>query len=63
MVHDPGRLLPDQRDWAAMRAGFHWPRPQRFNIARACCDAWAEAEAAGRAPSERIDQGRPPTAP
>ncbi|MCO8145438.1 AMP-binding protein [Rhodovulum tesquicola] len=38
------RLLPDQRDWDAMRAWFRWPVPERFNIARACCDDWAERD-------------------
>jgi acyl-coenzyme A synthetase/AMP-(fatty) acid ligase len=38
------RLLPVQGDWAAMRAGFRWPRPERFNIAERCCDSWARAE-------------------
>ncbi|MGC9418578.1 MAG: AMP-binding protein, partial [Rhodovulum sp.] len=41
------RLLPDQGDWDAMRAGFRWDIPERFNIARACCDDWA-AEAPNR---------------
>lgn len=35
------RLLPDQRDWEAMRAAFRWPVPERFNIAAVCCDNWA----------------------
>ena len=30
--------------WDALRAGFRWPRPARFNLARACVGAWAEAE-------------------
>ena len=28
-------------DWDSMRASFRWPRPERFNIAEACCDRWA----------------------
>jgi len=38
------RLLPDQRNWDAMREGFRWTIPERFNMARACCDSWAEEE-------------------
>ena len=30
----------------AVRAAFQWPSPERFNIARACCDVWADAEPA-----------------
>ena len=38
----PGRaILKIGGSWEAMRAGFAWPRPARFNIAEACCDAWA----------------------
>jgi acetyl-CoA synthetase len=38
------RLLPVQGDWAALRAGFRWPRPEYFNIAERCCDSWALSE-------------------
>jgi len=44
---DDRRLLPVQRDWDEMRAHFRWDIPERFNIAEACCDAWA-AEAPDR---------------
>jgi acetyl-CoA synthetase len=33
-------LRPD-RSWSDMRAGFVWPRPERFNIAEAICGRWA----------------------
>jgi acetyl-CoA synthetase len=36
-------LIPDGADWDDLRARFVWPRPARFNIAEACCDAWARA--------------------
>ena len=39
---DNRRLLPEGTSWAQMRAGFAWDVPARFNIARACCDSWAE---------------------
>jgi acetyl-CoA synthetase len=43
-MRDPGRaLIRPGGDWEALRAGFRWPRPKRFNIAEACCDAWARA--------------------
>ncbi len=38
------RVLPEIGDWRAMRAGFRWRVPARFNIARACCDSWAAAD-------------------
>ena len=28
--------------YAAARAGFSWPQPERLNIATAACDAWAD---------------------
>ena len=34
-------LLPDAPDYSALRERFHWDVPHRFNIAVACCDAWA----------------------
>ena len=44
-MREPGRpLLRPGADWDAMRAAFRWPRLRRFNIAEACCDAWARAE-------------------
>ncbi len=44
MLAEARRLIAAQGDWAAMRAGFRWPRPERFNIARACCDDWAAVD-------------------
>ncbi|MDJ0824527.1 MAG: AMP-binding protein [Rhodobacter sp.] len=38
---DERRVLPRIGDWAAMRAGFRWQVPARFNIAERCCDSWA----------------------
>ena len=35
------RLFREGGDWAALRAGFRWQVPGRFNIAAACCDDWA----------------------
>ena len=40
----PRRMIESFGDWAAMRAAFRWRIPARFNIAIACCDAWAMAE-------------------
>ena len=33
--------LPQADDFEALRANFQWTVPERFNIAAACCDAWA----------------------
>ncbi|MCT4684121.1 MAG: AMP-binding protein, partial [Roseicyclus sp.] len=42
MPDTPDRRLFTQRaGWEALRAGFRWDMPRRFNIARACCDDWA----------------------
>ncbi len=30
--------------WEALRAGFRWDLPSRFNMAEACCTRWALAE-------------------
>jgi len=38
------RVIDQTQDWAALRAGFRWNIPARFNIARACCDDWASAD-------------------
>lgn len=38
------QLIRPGADWTALRAGFRWPRPRRFNIAEAACDAWARVE-------------------
>ena len=38
------RVLPELSDWDKMRAGFRWPKPERYNIAERCCDSWARAE-------------------
>ncbi len=37
-------LLFDGRSWEALRTGFRWQIPERFNISSACCDSWARAE-------------------
>ncbi|MFO7854819.1 MAG: AMP-binding protein [Paracoccaceae bacterium] len=37
-------LVAPGGDWDAIRARFRWPRPERFNLARACCGDWAAAE-------------------
>ncbi len=42
--YQPPRMISTFGDWAAMRADFRWRIPARFNIATACCDAWAVAE-------------------
>ena len=36
-IRRPGR-------WGDIRREFHWRIPADFTIARACCDAWAEAD-------------------
>ncbi len=39
---EPGRpLITPDLGWSELQAQFRWPRPRRFNIADACCDAWA----------------------
>ncbi len=38
------RLVEKMSDWAAMRAGFQWPTPARYNIAEQICERWARAE-------------------
>jgi acetyl-CoA synthetase len=39
---DPGRpLIEPGFGWSALQARFRWPRRTRFNMAEACCDAWA----------------------
>jgi acetyl-CoA synthetase len=41
----PKRLIAlPETDWDALQADFRWPRRRRFNIAEACCDAWARVE-------------------
>ena len=37
------RLFPAPQDWQAMREGFSWKIPDTMNIARLCCDDWADA--------------------
>jgi acetyl-CoA synthetase len=37
-------VLPPSADYELLIAGFRWRIPARFNIALACCDAWAAAE-------------------
>ena len=34
-------FAPAPGTWPELRAAFRWPRPAQFNIAEACCDAWA----------------------
>lgn len=41
---EPRRLLSQTGDWAAMRAGFAWSLPRRFNMAQSCCDDWVSAD-------------------
>jgi len=43
------RLIRSGGGWEAMRAGFRWSIPARFNMAEACCDSWARAEPGRRA--------------
>ncbi len=38
------RLLPPGQGHDALRAGFRWHVPERFNIALACCDTWAATD-------------------
>lgn len=41
----PARLiLPDFRDYAALRSAFRWRIPDRYNIAVDICDRWAALE-------------------
>jgi acetyl-CoA synthetase len=35
------RLFTQRAGWEALRTGFRWDIPRRFNIARACCEDWA----------------------
>lgn len=35
-------MLQRQGDYATTVAGFRWEIPERFNIARACCDRWTD---------------------
>ncbi len=37
------RLVQKSNNWSAMRAGFHWPKPARYNIAEQICERWARA--------------------
>ncbi|HEY8580941.1 MAG TPA: AMP-binding protein, partial [Beijerinckiaceae bacterium] len=37
-------ILPEIADYEALRRGFAWRIPQRFNIGVACCDVWAARE-------------------
>jgi acetyl-CoA synthetase len=37
-------LLPDIREYEALRAAFRWEIPARFNMAEAACDVWARRE-------------------
>ncbi len=35
-------MLPEGQTIAEIRAGFRWRIPERFDIATACCDRWAD---------------------
>lgn len=35
-------MLPRASSYEALREGFRWQVPERFNIAAACCDRWAD---------------------
>jgi acetyl-CoA synthetase len=37
-------ILPDLRDYRALRADFRWRLPERYNIAVDICDRWAAIE-------------------
>ncbi|MEM7642031.1 MAG: AMP-binding protein [Pseudomonadota bacterium] len=37
------RTIPRLAPWDEMRAAFRWDVPDGFDIARVCCDDWAEA--------------------
>lgn len=37
-----GRVLDPAKSYERLTAGFRWPAPVRFNIARVCCDDWAD---------------------
>ena len=37
-------LVSATDDWAALRARFTWPAPERYNIAHEVCDRWAAAD-------------------
>ncbi len=37
-------MLPGPMPYEALYAGFRWEVPERFNIARAICDRWADEE-------------------
>lgn len=39
------RVFRAKADWDTLRAAFRWQVPQYFNIAQACCDDWAAADA------------------
>ena len=51
------RLLAEFRDFTAVRTGFRWPSPDRFNIAERCCDSWAAAAPDRRAIIEIGEDG------
>ncbi len=38
------RLVQKTSDWNAMRAGFRWPNPARYNIAEQIYERWARVE-------------------
>ena len=55
MGHEPRRLT-DRAD--PFGRPVHWAVPERFNMARACCDAWAAVEPGRRALIDLGDGGR-----
>ena len=51
-------MLPDIRDYDALRAAFRWLIPERYNIGVDCCDRWAEVEPGRIAIIEAFADGR-----
>ena len=52
---DRDKASPDTPDhYAAMHAGFRWPRPARYNIAQVCCRRWAEGVDGAQGTPENI---------
>jgi len=36
-------VIEELTDWSTMRARFRWDIPHQFNIAKTCCDDWADS--------------------
>ena len=51
--------LADFASYSDARAGFSWPRPERYNIAEVCCDRWARRTPRGIALIVPDPSGRP----